>query len=173
MKRYKRIIEDTSDDREIIDTKHAIERYAERYSSVYTKEKIDSVIQKVIEVIINKYKDKSGEYGFHSKSTLIGGVLDWVRYGDAKKDTGKNNAVIITLFPPKKIHTFKKVNAEILVEQIMYSLREQKGYNWRLREDKRYGLGEIYYFDESKEHYVVLFEREFYESTIQEYIVIE
>jgi hypothetical protein len=177
MNRYKRIIEDTADDREIIDTKHAIERYVERYSSIYTKEQVKAVIRKVMDVILTKYKDKECEYAWHSKSTMMGGIIIWTRYGDARKDTGKNNAVIKTLFPPKAIHHANNVCAQIIVEShIMYALRK-KGHNWR-RTKPIYGFGENYTFEEDKNYkfpqsFIVLFEDKIYETSIDEYIVIE
>jgi len=171
MGRYKPLFE--SDERHIIDTKHAIDRYAERYSTIYTKEDINAVIRKVMAVIVNKYNDKPCEYGFHSKSTMIGGVISWERYGDARRDTGKNNAVIVTLFPPKRVHTFRDTCANVLVEnQILFSLRGKRKFIEQRTKQQKSGLCEVYYFNKEKS-FIALFEGNVWDTSIDEYIIVD
>lgn len=171
--KYIPLFEDEND-REIIDTKHAVEQYVKRYSTIHSKEIVNDVIKKVMKVIIDKHDDKECEYGFHSRSTMIGGIISWTRYDDKNKDTGKNNAVIVTLFPPKRVHSFRDTCDNIFVEnQIMFSLRHNRKFVERRKKRNLSGLCECYYFSDDKKSFVALFEGKFYDTSIEEYIVIE
>jgi hypothetical protein len=109
-------------DRKIIDTKHSIERFIDKNRFDQTKKNefkksLDKVIKDAMNKIITKHNDKSGVYGIHSKSTGIGVVIDWRL--DRQSSDKLNHAIIITILPIKKIHNFRDLEAEVIVEKIL------------------------------------------------------
>ena len=166
MKHYKTQILKESD-REIIDTKHSLARWKERYTQI-SPTVVNRVLNDVIQEILHTYKDKGGEYGFHSKSTGIGGIAYWERYGDPRFDTGKNNLVIKTMFPIKKFHTYRNVDATIIVENHIIEWAKSKGFTG---EKKKY-LCENY---KNKDYsfWVSFFEGNLYAFKLDGYIVVK
>jgi len=127
---YANVVSKKSLNRKIIDTKHAIDRtLASRYEEnqltdemkklLKDKEKfkdaVYSVIRKAMPIILNKYKDKTGNYGIHSKSTNINVVIDW-RLDRKDKTDLRNHAIIVSVLPVKNNAYFKKGDTKIVVE---------------------------------------------------------
>ena len=110
--------------RKIIDTKHAIDRFTQRYNNLFNKERVEKVIYDAMKIIINKYNDEATTYGIWSKSTGICVIIDWRK--DTKNRADKNNhAIIITLPPIKKefknFHTINSNDIRIIVEKALES----------------------------------------------------
>ena len=122
--------------------------------------------------ILRDYNDRSGQYGFHSKSTGIGGIITWRQEGNPAVNDNKNHAIITTLFPIKKIHTFKNVTAQIIVESQMVLWAKEKG----MKREKRYsGICQI--LSESHENclddfYLPFFENRMYDLCLSGYILV-
>lgn len=111
----------------IIDTSHSVDRFHERYPKISQSTVLD-VIQRGIKLILGAYKDRAVQYGIHSHSTGIGVLIDWRPDKGDPKDL-RNHAVIITLLPVKKSHTFQKGTIPLMVEarttpSLRASLRE-------------------------------------------------
>lgn len=107
--------------RKIIDTKHSIDRFIQRYEN-FDRSRIEKVIYDAMKVIINKYNDEATTYGIWSKSTGICVIIDWRR--DSKNRSDKlNHAIIITLPPIKKefrnFHTTDPNDVRIVVEKTL------------------------------------------------------
>jgi len=88
-------------DRKIIDTKHAIERYVQRYSGSFDKQRVNKVIEDAMKKIITTYNDEATTYGIYSLSTGICAIIDWRKDNQNRYDS-KNHAVVVTLPPVKK-----------------------------------------------------------------------
>ncbi len=177
LKRYEPIYEsvniyDGYAGRMIIDTKHSIDRYSDRYNNILNKDTVNQVIQNVIKEILSDYNDTEGQYGFHSKSTGIGGIITWRRQGDPKLDDGNNHAVITTLFPIKKFHTFRNVDAELIVEQQVTLWAEEQGYKKEFKESlcESYGEDHKFYKDD---FFVSFFEGKLYDFYLDGYVLVQ
>ena len=177
MKRYNPLIIEAENeyhlsyhDRYIIDTDHSVQRYAERYKDIISDAVVYKVIGNVIKEIIDKYKDKECKYGYHSKSTGIGGIIHWRL--DGKRKNNFNNAVIVSLFPIKKFHTFRDVCAELIVEKHMIIWAREKGF----KNMRKQNLCESYHdehFNLEDNFYVSFFEGKIYDSKLDYYILID
>jgi len=170
MKRYKEIKKSIRIIK-VIDTKHSVDRYAQRYSHLFTKEQIDGLIRKTGKQIIRKYDDRSGVYGWHSQSTNTGGIIDW--RPDTYSNSDTNQAIVVSLFPPKRMHTYKDVDAKIIIENHMsYWAVETLGMSNVLKE----GLGQpraIEYLEEELPFYVTFYEGKLYEVKLDGYLIID
>lgn len=156
--------------RYIIDTDHSIQRYTERYKDIISADTVYKVIGNVIKEILNKYKDREGKYGYHSKSTGIGGIIHWRL--DGKRKNNFNNAVIVSLFPIKKLHNFYDVDARIIVEKQLIEWAKEKGF----KNIKKQNLCESYYddhYNQGDNFYVSFFEGKLYDSKLDYYILID
>jgi len=176
MKRYKRKFQEVSfeyykgyKDRYIIATKHSIDRYIDRYSFISQNDLL-KVISSVMKKIIEKYNDTTGTYGFHSKSTGIGGIINWRL--DYKGKNKENNAVLVSLFPIKKFHTFRNVDAEILVEKQIILWAKEKGFN---KSFFKFNLCESYVDEQmyiEDNFYVNFWNGKLYNSKLDGYILV-
>ncbi len=104
--------------RKIIDTKHSIDRYLDRYPNL-SKNTIIAVVTKAIDKILDTYNDEETTYGIWSKSTGICIIIDWRK--ENYNSDGMNHAVLVSL-PPKKnsfndFHTTKPNDIRIMVEK--------------------------------------------------------
>lgn len=156
--------------RYIIYTLHSVERYIERYSSNITEEILFSVIKNVMKNIIEKYNDQGGVYGYHSKSTGIGGIVDWRL--DYKGKNKENNAVLVSLFPVKKFHSFRNVDAQFIVEKHLILWAKEKGFSGKRKKN----LCESYFDDQhitGYNIYISFFEGKLYDLPIDKYMVLE
>ena len=123
--------------RKIIDTKHSIDRFVDRYD-IFTKIRVNKVITDAMKQIIDKYSDESTTYGVWSKSTGICVIIDWRKDTQNSHDK-ENHAVVITLPPIKKefkdFHTTNKNDVRLIVEAYLNSairkriLKEDKDIN--------------------------------------------
>lgn len=120
LKRYK---ESKLSGRKIIDTKHAIDRFLDRYDNRYSFERVRKVVYDAMSTIIDKYHDESTTYGVWSKSTGICVIIDWRRDTMNRRDN-LNHAVIITLPPIKdefrNFHTTSPKDIRFIVERCLY-----------------------------------------------------
>jgi len=96
--------------RKIIDTKHKIDRFVERYDRFNNNEgihkSINNIIGTAMDYIINKYNDQSNtRYVIHSKCNGYGLVIAWEHFKDPKFDDGQNHAIIITILPIAPKHS--------------------------------------------------------------------
>lgn len=123
MKRYIRLSEANLTGRKIIDTKHAIDRFIDRYDYRYNIERIKKVIYDAMSTIIDKYHDEATTYGIWSKSTGICVIIDWRRDTMNRRDN-LNHAVIVTLPPIKdefrNFHTTSPKDIRFIVERSLY-----------------------------------------------------
>lgn len=114
--------------RKIIDTKHAIDRYADRYRNIISREDVNEVIYNGMDKIIDNYDDTSAVYALYSKSTGICAVIDWRK--DYKSRDNLNHAIVVTLPPPKRsfsdFHTTSPKDIKIMVENHIDSLVKTK-----------------------------------------------
>ena len=157
-------------ERYIIYTNHAIDRYLDRYKEIISYDILYSVVNNFIKSVILNFKDKGGVYGFHSKSTGIGGIINWRKDNKGKND--KNNAVIVSLFPIKKFHNFKNIDAQIIVEQQIILWAKEKGFKNKFKEN----LCESYFDDQPEINdncYISFFESTLYETNINEYLFLD
>lgn len=104
--------------RKIIDTKHSIDRYLDRYP-ILSKNSIITVVTKAIDKILDIYNDEETTYGVWSRSTGICVIIDWRKEG--YNSDGMNHAILVSL-PPKKnsfndFHTVKPNDVKIMVEK--------------------------------------------------------
>lgn len=158
MKLYKRKFKDSKqdiyDDRRIIDTKHSLEKFYDRYISIQ-KSTIIRILSDAIEKIINEHNDESLIYGIYSKSTGICSIVNWRR--DHLDDDGRNHAIIITMPPPKRniknFHLTSPKDVMIIVESLLLDSIDKKILTKLSEQDNRYiqkynyeGL-EMYYED--------------------------
>ncbi len=120
LKRYK---ESKLSGRKIIDTKHAIDRFLDRYDNRYSFERVRKVVYDAMSTIIDKYHDESTTYGVWSKSTGICVIIDWRKDTMNRRDN-LNHAVIITLPPIKdefrNFHTTSPKDIRFIVERSLY-----------------------------------------------------
>jgi len=161
----------TESERKIIDTKHSLERYLQRYSDIFSKEQIDTLIHNVEKIIISNYKDIEGQYGWHSKSTGAGGIITWRKDYHNPSDK-RNHSIITSLFPIKKFHIFKDVNATIIIEKHVIEWAKEKGFKQKFKE----GFCESYFDKEEDyedEFYVNFFEGKLYDFQLDGYIIID
>lgn len=96
--------------RKIIDTKHMIDRFSERYDRFNNKsgieKSINNIINTAMEYIITKYHDQSNtRYVIHSKCNGYGIVIAWEHFCDPDLDDGCNHAIIITILPIAPKHS--------------------------------------------------------------------
>ena len=123
MKRYKRLSEANLTGRKIIDTKHAIDRFRDRYNNRYSIGRIRKVVYDAMSTIIDKYHDEATTYGVWSKSTGICVIIDWRRDSMNRRDN-LNHAVIVTLPPVKdefkNFHTTSPKDIRFIVERSLY-----------------------------------------------------
>lgn len=116
-------------DREIIDTKHSIERFAlgrnlpPNYTSKRFKQDMTWTINNAMKKIIDEYKDESRVYVVHSRSTRIGVVLEWRK--DYYSESNINCAVIITVLPFKGSHYPTRSNDRLLLVESLNLFIEQ------------------------------------------------
>ncbi len=155
----------------VIDTKHSVERYAQRYDS-FSKEQIDSLVRKAGKQVIKSHQDKTGNYGWHSMSTGAGGVFDWRPDTYTPRDE-RNHAIIVSLFPPKPMHHFNRVNAKIIVENhVEYWAVKELGMSGKFVE----ALGEpesVEYLEDELPFYITFFEGKLHDLKLDGYIVID
>ncbi len=167
MKKYK-FTELTN--RKTIDTKHSLERYVLRYQDLFDKDKLNNMISEVKDKIIIEYDDKAGQYGWHSKSTGAGGIIDWRPDFMSFKDK-MNHAIIVTNFPVKKQHTFKNVDAVIIIEQQVMLWAKEKGFK-KIKMNE--GLCELFSEEyENQKFYVTFFEGKLYDFKLDGYILVD
>jgi len=160
--------------RKIIDTKHSIERYIQRYVGQISKTTVEEVFKKVIDEIFDRYKDKIGEYGFHSKSTGIGGVCIWRREGDPRFDDGNYHFIIKSLFPIKKFHTYNNVDPKIIVEKHVIEWAKEKGFTGKRVEGLCENFSNIDYEDYHEYDFSVFFyEGKLHDFYLDGYILID
>jgi len=121
--KYKRLSEADLTGRSIIDTKHAIDRFRDRYNNRYSIGRIRKVVYDAMSTIINKYHDEATTYGVWSKSTGICVIIDWRRDTMNSYDN-LNHAVIVTLPPVKgefkNFHTVNPKDVRFIVERCLY-----------------------------------------------------
>jgi len=151
------------EERKTIDTKHGLERYALRYFSDFSKEELNDMIVDVKSKIISDFSDKEGQYGWHSKSTGAGGIIDW-RPDFKNIQDKKNHAIIVTNFPVKKHHNFRDVNASIIIEQQVIEWAKEKGFGKRKIEEN---LCE--FFTEKHDEYINSFYVAFFEGELNDF----
>ena len=112
--------------RKIIDTKHSIDRLSQRYS--IQKSDVEKVVHNAIDKIIEEHNDVSTTYGVWSKSTNICVIIDWRK--DYKSKDDSNQAIIVTLPPPKKdfskFHTINKDDVKLIVEYFIQEYINKK-----------------------------------------------
>lgn len=129
MEKLKRYKEANLSGRKIIDTKHAIDRFVDRYNNRYSLNRIHRVIYDAMNTIIDKYHDESTTYGVWSKSTGICVIIDWRRDTMNKRDN-LNHAVIVTLPPVKdefrNFHTTNPKDIRFVVENLLHDLVVEK-----------------------------------------------
>lgn len=165
MKKYKFT---EKEERKIIDTNHSIDRYLLRYDAILSKEQIDNILKDVIKKIIINYDNKEGTYGFHSKSTGAGGIIDWRPDNKNLIDT-QNHANIVSLFPIKQFHNFRPEDIKIIVEKQVILWAKENGF--KLKESlKQENLCESYKM--SDDHYVSFFEGKLYDFILDGYILV-
>ena len=104
--------------RKIIDTKHSIDRYLDRYPN-FSKNSIVTVVTKAIDKILDIYNDEETTYGIWSKSTGICVIINWRK--ESYNSDGMNHAILVSL-PPKKnnfndFHTTKPDDVRVMVEK--------------------------------------------------------
>lgn len=123
MKKLKRYKEANLSGRKIIDTKHSIDRFVDRYNNKYGVDRVHKVIYDAMETIIDKYQDESTTYGVWSKSTGICVIIDWRRDSMNRRDN-LNHAVIVTLPPVKdefrNFHTTNPKDIRFIVEKMLF-----------------------------------------------------
>ncbi len=81
------------------------------------------------------------------------------KYSESKKDTGKNNALIITILPIKKYHSFKPEDIKIIVENMareIYKIEGREIFN---------GKNVVTYYNDDEKN-IVFFEGKYYDSWI-------
>jgi len=169
---YNRIFNEALDfeigykNRKIINSNHALLRIKNRSYDRFAKEELLKIYNDTIKVIIEKHNDIKGEYGFHSKSTGVGGIVIWDRPGDRRADNGLNNFIIKTLLPIRNNHSFTNINAEIIVEKQIIDWAKENGLTGK----KRKGLCE-----NIKDDYfsTVFFEGELYDFNLDGYILVD
>lgn len=157
--------------RKVIDTKHSLDQFVNRNIKVISKSIMKRIINDVINEIIENYNDKEGQYGYHSKSTGVGGVVMWRRENDPRNDDGKNHFILKTVLPIKKFHHFNNVEAQIIVEKQVILWAKEKGFTGK----KKQNLCESFY--EQHEYFeddfnVTFFEGRLYEFELDGYILI-
>jgi broad-specificity NMP kinase len=156
--------------RKIINTDHALERFEKRYVFI-SKEKIKELIQDVSIKILDDYKDKEGVYGWHSKSTGAGGIINW-RPDIYTPQDKKNHAIIATLFPIKKYHTYKDVDAILIIENQIIEWAKEKGFGKRKIEENLCELFTEKHDEYINSFYVAFFEGELNDFHLNGYILI-
>jgi len=113
-------------ERRIIDTNHALERFILRYGSERDRIEIMWVINNGMKKILSEYKDESNKYIIHSKSTGIGVVIHWRK--DSKGFDNLNHAIIATILAKKDAH-YKKYASDIMLIVENWVNRRQKEMN--------------------------------------------
>jgi hypothetical protein len=79
------------------------------------KKELEKVIKKAMPIIVSKFKDKSGNYGIHSKSTNINVIIDWRPDREVSNDS-RNHAVVVSVLPLKKNVHFRPSDTQVIVE---------------------------------------------------------
>jgi hypothetical protein len=144
--------------RKIIDTKHSIERFTDRYPNI-NKPTVIWVIRNAIDEILDVHRDRSHLYAVHSVSTKIGIIVNWRR--DNVDDDGKNHAIIVTILPLKDHHYSSRDDIPVIVEQLKEWAEEKIKV-----EENRNILAENATYDYAKEDdfYVVYWEGKYYDT---------
>jgi hypothetical protein len=149
----------------IVDTAHAIERFAQRHRrGGITQARVNKVISDGMVEILTRYKDREGIYIIHSKSTRIGIVIHWRRQGDPRLDDGDRHAIIVTILPLRSRHLARDpedilVTVENLLEEAGMEKLKEHGV---IVEDYEEGETSIAKFDEN--FLIVFFEGKYYDS---------
>lgn len=151
----------------MIDTKNSIDRFYDSNRNIINlfgsrenfREKINCIIKNANKVIIDKYNDKESYYAIHSKSTGIGIIIKMGKYSESIKDKGNINALIITILPIKKYHSFKPEDIQIIVENMaseIYKIEGRKIFN---------GKNVVTHYNDDEKN-IVFFEGKYYDSWI-------
>jgi hypothetical protein len=167
MKKWKDKLQESS--RKIIDTKHSLERYVDRYKSEFSLEDLNQMLNEVMNKILDVHNDKEGTYGWHSKSTGAGGIIEW-RLDYKDPNDKNNNAIIVSLLPIKKFHNFKAGDVKIIIEKQVVLWIQEKGVD--LKESiKKENFCESYRM--GYDTYVSFFEGKLYDFYLDGYIFID
>lgn len=162
-----------NNNRYLIDTYHSIERFEndERFNDKANtdefKQEIINIANKVSKEIITRYNDKSQIYGVHSKSTGLGMIIDWRT--DYKVKNKDNNAILVTILPVKRFHSFKSDTLPLIVEHLLkkyYSIMEESEIN------NKPGFCD-HHLNESRDLKIVFYEGSLHDTNIDEWIFIE
>jgi len=110
--------------RKVFDTRHAIDRFIERYQNKVDRKTIDRIIDDSINKIIEAFKDEPTTYASWSKSTGVCVIIDWRKDIKNKRDVN-NHAVIVTFLPIKQkftdVHLKNESDVRIIVESLLQS----------------------------------------------------
>lgn len=148
--------------RKIIDTKHFIERFLERYPN-FPREKVNKVIFDGMDKIYEDYNDETGIYIIHSKSTKIGVVVNWRREGDPRRDDGNNHAVILTIPRPANSHWAMNPEEEVVIIVEKLALEYFKEKKVRLSECSHEGELVFAKFGKDNDFIITFFEGKLYD----------
>ena len=169
--------------RKLIDTNHSIDRFSDK--NRFDKRQKDLLNSDIIKVannmlkqLLTKYKDVSGVYGVHSKSTGIGMVVDFRK--DYLSNDNLNHLIIITLLPIKSFHHFKDTDGNLIVEKIesdlMFDLYKE---SLTIKELKRLKEGKsipdycLLKYDGKENFPIVVENNKYLYSGIEKFIIVE
>lgn len=153
----------------ILNSDHAIERFIdkERFTDAGKeafKKDVIFVVEKAIDKIL-LMRNIPGVYGIHSNSTMIGLVIDYNDHYSRKI----NDARIVTLFPKRKIHSFKPGDIKLFVESLLTDwAKENSNEPIRITESAADTI-----LNESRTFFVSFWEGKLYDHPIKEFIFVD